>query len=259
MCDAGIALEKIAISHVIPAERPARLGYDMACLSLAISVEGFRGILGTERGHGFVLFAPAATDFSWNHMHMSFLQRIQLRPNPSVVEVFALGTSVLIAITLFHSSQLGRIVRAQRNSGNRLLVNVQPPWRSSIQFGAAIMAVAIVHGIDVAVWAFVLYVTGLIPDGHTSIYSAASTYTTLGDLPLGRGWRDLSPIVAMSGLMTFAWTTAGTYNVLILYQRLQDQLLDNYDHKLAMRADLRDELHPRFLCRRAAIKLYCLC
>ena len=63
----------------------------------------------------------------------------------------------------------------------------------------------------------------------------------------------------MSGLLTFALTTAGTYNVLILYQRLQDQLRDNYDHKLAMRADLRDELHPRFLCRRAAINLYRLC
>lgn len=58
-------------------------------------------------------------------MDMSFLPRIQLRPNPWVVEVFALGTSVLIAITLFHSSQLGRIVRAQRNSGKWLLVNVK--------------------------------------------------------------------------------------------------------------------------------------
>ena len=120
-------------------------------------------------------------------MYMSFLPRIQLRPDPSVVEVFALGTGVLIAITLFHSTQLGRIVRAQRNAGKRLLVNVKPPWRSSIQFGSAIMAVAIVHGIDVGIWAFVLYVTGLIPGGHASIYSAASTYTTLGDLPLGRG------------------------------------------------------------------------
>ncbi len=176
-------------------------------------------------------------------MYMSFLPRIQLRSNPSVVEVFALGTSVLIAITLFHSSQLGRIVRAQRNSGKRLLVNVKPPWRSSFQFGSAIMAVAIVHGIDVGVWALVLYVTGLIPSGHASIYFAASTYTTLGDLPLGPGWRDLSPIVAMSGLLTFAWTTAGMYNVLILYQSLRDQLRENYDRKLAMRADLREEQH----------------
>jgi len=174
-------------------------------------------------------------------MYMSFLPRIQLRPYPSVVEVFALGTSVLIAISLFHSSQLGRIVRAQRNSGNRLLVNVKPPWRSSIQFGSAIMAVAILHGIDVGIWAFLLYVTGLIPVGHACIYFAASTYTTLGDLPLGPGWRDLSPIVAMSGLMTFAWTTAGMYNVLIFHHSLRDQLRENYDRKRAMRADLRAE------------------
>ena len=176
-------------------------------------------------------------------MYMSFLPRIQLRPDPSVVEVFALGTGVLIAITLFHSAQLGRIVRAQRNLGKRLLMNVKPPWRSSVQFGFAIMAVAIVHGIDVGIWAFLLYVTGLIPSGHASIYSAASTYTTLGDLPLGPGWRDLSPLVAMSGLLTFAWTTAAMYNVLIFHHSLQDQLRENYDRKLAMRADLREELH----------------
>lgn len=92
-------------------------------------------------------------------MYISLLPHSDLRPNPSLAEVFALGTSVLIAITLFHSSQLGRIVRAQRKSGNRLLVNVKPPWRSSIQFGSAIMAVAILHGIDVGIWAFVLCVT----------------------------------------------------------------------------------------------------
>ena len=176
-------------------------------------------------------------------MYMFFLPYIHLRPYPSLAEVFALGTTVLIAITLFHSSQLGRIVRAQRNLGNRLLVNVEPPWRSSIHFGSAIMAVAILHGVDVGIWAFLLYVTGLIPSGHASIYFAASTYTTLGDLPLGPGWRDLSPIVAMSGLMTFAWTTAGMYNVLIFHHSLRDQLRENYDRKLAMRADLREELH----------------
>ena len=93
-------------------------------------------------------------------MYMFLLPYIHLRPYPSLAEVFALGTSVLIAITLFHSSQLGRIVRAQRNSGNRLLWNVEPPWRSSIHFGSAIMAVTILHGVDVGIWAFLLYVTG---------------------------------------------------------------------------------------------------
>jgi len=175
-------------------------------------------------------------------MYLYFLPRFELQPQPSLLEVFALGAGILTVITLFHSSQLGHIVRAQRKAGQRLLENAQPPWRSSFSFGTAIVRVVILHAIDVGVWAMTLYVTGLIPDSHSSIYFAASTYTTLGDLPLGPGWRDLSPMVAMSGLLTFAWTTAAMYNVLIFHHNLVDELRDEYAQKMRMRAGLRANL-----------------
>jgi hypothetical protein len=173
---------------------------------------------------------------------MLSIPHIELQPNPSVLKVFALGAGVLTAIMLFHGSQLGRIVRAQRRSGKRLLENALPPWRSSIDFGAAIIGVVILHTVDVGAWAFVLYATGLIPNSHASIYFTASTYTTLGGLPLGPGWRDLSPIVAMSGLLSFAWTTAAMYNLLVFHHALVDELREEYARKMQMRAELRSDL-----------------
>jgi|SRR6516162_8332351 hypothetical protein len=175
-------------------------------------------------------------------MYLLFFPRFAFQADPPLLEVFALGAGVLTLITLFHGSQLGHIVRGQRSSGKKLLINARAPWRSSINFGTAIVRVVILHAIDVGVWAFVLYITGLIPNLHASIYSAASAYTTQGTLPLGSGWRDLSPLVAMTGLLTFAWTTAAMYNLLVFHHALVDELRDGFDRKMKMRSDLRKEL-----------------
>jgi hypothetical protein len=175
-------------------------------------------------------------------MSLLLLPRIQLQTDPSLLEVFALGVSVLTLITLFHGSQLGYIVRTHRRLGKRSLENARPPWNASIHFGIAIVNVVVLHAIDVGVWAFVLYITGLIPDSHASVYFTASSYTTLGTLPVGHGWRDLSPMIAMSGLLTFAWTTAAMYNLLVFHHALVDELRDEFSRKMKMRSDLRKEM-----------------
>lgn len=175
-------------------------------------------------------------------MYLCSLPRLSLQADPSLLEVFALGASVLTLITLFHGSQLGYIVRRHRRSGKKALENVRPPWTASIHFGAAIMHVVVLHAVDVGVWAFVLYITGLMPDSHASVYFAASAYTTQGTLPLGTGWRDLSPIVAMTGLLTFAWTTAAMYNLLVFHHALVDELRDEFARKMQMRSELRKQL-----------------
>jgi hypothetical protein len=175
-------------------------------------------------------------------MSLLFLPRFQLQTDPSLLEVFALGASVLTLITLFHGSQLGHIVRTHRRLGKKSLEKARPPWNASIHFGIAIVNVVVLHAIDVGVWAFVLYITGLIPSAHASVYYTSSSYTTLGSLPLGPGWRDLSPMVAMTGLLTFAWTTAAMYNLLVFHHALVDELRDEFARKMKMRSDLHQEL-----------------
>jgi len=46
---------------------------------------------------------------------------LQLRPDPPMLEVYALGAGVLVAITLLHGGGLGYIVRGYRRRAKRLL------------------------------------------------------------------------------------------------------------------------------------------
>ena len=66
----------------------------------------------------------------------------------------------------------------------------------------------------------------LIPNIHDAVYFAANTYTSLGygDVPLSVDWRELSPLMAMSGLFTFACTTSQLYAVIGSYQETVAEL-----------------------------------
>jgi hypothetical protein len=44
-----------------------------------------------------------------------------VRPDPPLLEVFAIGAAVLVGVTLVHGSVLGRIVRDYHHGAKRLL------------------------------------------------------------------------------------------------------------------------------------------
>ena len=74
----------------------------------------------------------------------------------------------------------------------------------------------LLHIFDTCIWGLILFEMHLIPDIHNAFYFAANTYTSLGygDVPLSLDWRELSPLMAMSGLFTFACTTGQLFNVM---------------------------------------------
>jgi len=71
------------------------------------------------------------------------------------------------------------------------------------------------HITEACIWGVVLNRVGLIANLRDSIYFSANTYTTIGygKFLLPDSWRELSPIMAISGLFTFAWTTGEMFNV----------------------------------------------
>ena len=102
----------------------------------------------------------------------------------------------------------------------------------------------ILHTFDASIWALVLNRTGLVTDLRSSLYLTANRYTTLGygNVPLGLGWRELSPIMAICGLFTFGWTTSVMFNVVGYHNDLLDELKDEYARKMKMRSGLRTEI-----------------
>jgi hypothetical protein len=177
-------------------------------------------------------------------MFPALLPHFALRPDPPLLEVFALGAAVLVAITLVHGSILGFIVRDYHRGAKRMLQNANHPFWASLQFGRAVLLMLVLHILDMAIWAGLLNRLGLVPDARNSFYFTANSYTTLGygNMPLGLGWRELSPMMAISGLFTFAWTTGVMFNVVGYQRQLTEQLTEEFARKRQLHRNLLAEL-----------------
>jgi hypothetical protein len=177
-------------------------------------------------------------------MFVPTLPYFSVRSDPPMFEVFALGAAVLVTVTLVHGAGLDRIVRNYRRGARRLLEHADHPFHASLEFGLAVLLMLVLHLLDMCIWAAVLNRVALVPDLRSSLYFTANSYTTLGygNVPLGLGWRELSPIMAISGLFTFGWTTSVMFNVVGYQHDLVDELSEEYARKMQMRRDLLSEV-----------------
>jgi hypothetical protein len=177
-------------------------------------------------------------------MPAPWIPTFPVRPDPPLLEVFAVGAAVLVGVTLVHGSVLGRIVRDYHRGAKRLLEHANHPFWASLRFGRAVLLMLVLHIVDMSIWATMLTRFALIPDARTSLYFTANSYTTLGygGMPLGFGWRELGPMMAISGLFTFAWTTGVMFNVVGYQRELIDQLAEEFARKKQLHRELLAEL-----------------
>jgi len=84
----------------------------------------------------------------------------------------------------------------------------------------ASLLIVIAHLLEVIVWALFFYLRGALPTTSAAYYYALLQYTTVGsELMLTDRWHLLGGMIAMAGLLTFAWSTTV---LLTLEQRFQD-------------------------------------
>lgn len=74
------------------------------------------------------------------------------------------------------------------------------------------------HAVQIAIWAFTyrqLLPDGELPSFEAALYFSFVTFTTLGygDITLTEGWRLLSGIQALNGILLVGWTTAFLFAV----------------------------------------------
>jgi hypothetical protein len=89
-------------------------------------------------------------------------------------------------------------------------------WRSGgsiVPITSTVLVLVFLHAIEITVWAAayrVLVPDGQLPSFETALYFSFVTFTTLGygDITLGEGWRLLSGIQALNGILLVGWTTA---------------------------------------------------
>jgi hypothetical protein len=166
----------------------------------------------------------------------------------------ALGSVVLVVEVIFHGIGLHLIIVPFKRREMRLRVGRPHLAQAAFLFGWAVFLMLFLHLIEIAFWAFALLRMGLILRPVDALYFCANSYTTLGygSLDLGSAWRNIAPIIAISGLFTFAWTASSLVNIVGSYIKLVEQLLSERQQERAMRASARHAQREVFSREREA-------
>ena len=161
-----------------------------------------------------------------------------ISPDLIPLEVLAFGGVMLVIIVLLHGAGLDRVVTRYKRRADTLRAKGRPPHFATCVFATTILLILILHIAEACIWGVVLNKVGLIQNLRDSIYFSANTYTTIGYglMILPFDWRELSPIMAMSGLFTFAWTTGEMFNIA---QRQHQLVADLSEHRQKTRRSKR--------------------
>ena len=162
------------------------------------------------------------------------------------VEVLLLGGVMLVIIVLIHGAGLSRIVARYDQRADMLRRKNWHPHLATVIFAGAILFMLALHITEACIWGVVLNRVGLIANLRDSIYFSANTYTTIGygKFLLPDSWRELSPIMAISGLFTFAWTTGEMFNVVQSQHDLVAELSVRRGKRKALRRGAHHQAAP---------------
>jgi len=136
------------------------------------------------------------------------------------------GSVILVAIVLFHGTGLHGIIVGQDRWRARLSARHPHLTGAALVFGWGVFLMLFLQILEILIWALALNRLGLIKNAHDTIYFCANAYTTLGmgKMELDRPWRLISPIIGISGLFTFAWTTSVLVDMVTAHRQFVEQL-----------------------------------
>jgi hypothetical protein len=154
-----------------------------------------------------------------------------------------IGAFVLVFLALFHGVGLHWILLQQSSGERRLRLGRPRVVAASFLFAWSVFLMLDLHLVEIVIWAFALTRMGLIVHAYDAIYFCANGYTTLGmgKMDVEEHWHIITPIIAISGLFTFAWTTSALVDVVASNRRLLEQLKDEREQEMHMRFALRKE------------------
>jgi hypothetical protein len=127
-------------------------------------------------------------------------------PNPIVETI--LGVVWLTLVILIHGVGIQKISREFTRVWAHVTIHTAH-WKIDIILALVIAALTILHLVETIFWALPIYALKLVPSWADAYFFVLENYTTLGagDVRLPERWRLMGPIIAISGLFTFGWTT----------------------------------------------------
>jgi hypothetical protein len=114
------------------------------------------------------------------------------------VMIHALGTTYLVRYLV------GRFLDERGRWGSRYAL---------VALATTAIVLVVLHAVEIVIWAGVykaLVPVSELADLETAVYFSFVTFTTLGygDITLSDGWRLLSGIQALNGILLVGWSTA---------------------------------------------------
>jgi hypothetical protein len=133
-------------------------------------------------------------------------------PLTSPVLEIVVGTLPLLATLFIHGAGMNVVqwgFRRHRRSQHPSRL------RNSAYFAVTILIMVVTHLSEIALWTAALIGLGAIESVRDAYYYVAGTYTTLGygEGTLPGQWRLMAPMIAISGLFAFGWTTSVLMNL----------------------------------------------
>ena len=152
-----------------------------------------------------------------------------------------IGAVILVLMVLFHGISLHKILVHFKRGELRLLAGRPHLWGAAFLFGSAIFLMLSLHIVEIMAWSWALLHLGLIVHPADALYFCANAYTTMGygTVDLNILWRNITPVIAISGLFTFAWTTSSLVTMVANYMKIVEQLEIERMKELDMRANAR--------------------
>jgi Ion channel len=169
----------------------------------------------------------------------SLLQQIPDEFKPAAA--LGIGSVILVLLVIFHGISLHNILVQFKRRELRLQAGRPHLWGAALLFGSAIFMMLTLHIVEIMAWAMALHRLGLIVHPADAIYFCANAYTTMGygSVDLSNQWRNITAVIAISGLFTFAWTTSSLVTMVSNYMKIVEQLELERMKQLQMRADAR--------------------
>jgi hypothetical protein len=125
--------------------------------------------------------------------------------------------SALIAITVVVHA-VGTTAWVRHLGGKYTVNSLADSRRATLVLVNTALVVFVLHTIEIVIWAGAYQLLLPIDELGTfeeAVYFSFVTFTTLGygDITLGEGWRLLSGIEALNGILLVGWTTAMIFSV----------------------------------------------
>ena len=133
----------------------------------------------------------------FRELHFRYLEQFLTALLPLALTVVIHGQGMGIASRYF--KRFGRPPAGSSRTGPHVIVLI------------AIVAIMLAtHFIEVSMWAFFYFATGMLTDFKEAMTYSVNSYTTLGatSIELPGRWQGLGGFEAIAGMLMFGWSTA---------------------------------------------------